>query len=260
MEKDTNAKKIKKISKIIGIVSTVFLVVCIGVLLYATISFTRTGLVRAFGYSYHVIQSPSMEPDIKVGDLVIVKQVPYSEIDVGDDILFKCEDTTSEVYGRYVVHRVRELTETEGVYITYGINNHGINDKVPSKAEGKVVSVNSSLGGLFNFITKGRNIIFVIAIFGIVIFSVMQLCSVIANSAKLKSEKDKEKLNADLELREKLKKEIEQEISKNQENLSENSEKTTENEQNIEKKEGIEENKEQSEKEKIDTKKESDGV
>ena len=88
----------------------------------------------------------------------------------------------------------------------------------------------------------------------------MQLCSVIANSAKLKSEKDKEKVNADLELREKLKKEIEQEISKNQENLSENSEKTTENEQNIEKKEGIEENKEQIEKEKIDTKKESDGV
>ena len=236
MENNASPKKINKVSKIIGIISTVFLVVCVGVLMYTTISYARTGLVKVFGYSYHLIQSPSMEPDIKVGDLVIVKKVPFDEIDVGDDILFKCEDTNSQVYGKYVVHRVIAKTDTEGVYRTQGINNSGP-DLVPSKAEGKVVKVNSSLGGLFTFITQGRNIIFVIAIAGIVIFSVMQLCSVISNSQKLKNEKEKDKLYSDNELKEKLKKEIESELAKNQENIDKNDEKTAKNIENNEKNE-----------------------
>ena len=215
---NAKAKKTKKISKIIGIVSTVFLLLCVGILLYSTISYSNTGLVKCFGYSFHTIKSPSMEPEIKVDDLVIVKSVSFDQIDIGDDILFKCEDTTSAVYGKYVVHRVKEKTETEGVYITYGINNGGIPDKVPSKAEGKVVKVSSSLGGLFNFVTQGRNIIFVVAIAGIIIFSIMQLGSVIANSAKLKAEKDKEKLNADSDLKERIKREVEEELLKSQNN------------------------------------------
>ena len=234
MKSEAGTKKLNKVSKIVGIVSTVFLVLCVGILLYVTISYSKTGLVKFFGYSYHVIQSPSMEPDIKVGDLVIVKKVPYDQIEAGDDILFKCEDPSEDhkdVYGKYIVHRVREKTETEGVYITYGVKQN-INDRVPSKAEGKVVKVSSSLGGLFIFLTQGRNIIFIVGIFGVVIFSVMQLSSVIANGAKLKSEKDKQKLNEDEELKEQIKKEVEAELAKNNKNNDKNAENIAQNEQN----------------------------
>lgn len=250
MENEVKPKKLNKVSKIVGIISTAFLVLCVGILLYSTISYAKTGLVNFFGYSFHVIQSPSMEPDIKVGDVVIVKRVPFDQIDVGDDILFKCEDTTSAVYGKYIVHRVIEKTDTEGVYKTKGVNNPGP-DKVPSKAEGKAVKVSSSLGGLLSFMTNGRNIILVVAIAGFVIFVVMQLCSVIANAAKVKAERDKENLNADVELKEKIKKELEQELeqekqnnSKNNENLDKNSEKVDKNQQTEDKKE-IEEVKEE---------------
>ena len=206
------SKRLKKISKVIGIVSTVFLVLCVGVLIYSTISFSQTGLVKVFGYSFHTIQSESMEPTIHVGDLVIVKQVDYSEINVDDIILFKSEDTSSEVYGRYVVHRVIEVLDGEqGVYRTQGDHNSGP-DLVPSKAEGKVVKISSSLGGVFNFVTQGRNILFVIAIFGVVIFGIMQLCSVISDAAKVKEENDKKKLNEDKELQAKLRAELEQEL------------------------------------------------
>ncbi len=232
MSDSASAKKSNKISKIVGIVSTIFCVLCVGILLYSTISYSQTGLVNFFGYSFHVIQSPSMEPEIKVGDLVIVKKVSFDQIDIGDDILFKCEDSTSQVYGRFVVHRVIEKTETEGVYITKGVNNPGP-DKVPSKAQGKVVSVNSSLGGLFSFMTQGRSILFVIAIFGVVIFTVMQLCSVIANAAKLKQEKDKEKLEKDDELREQIKKEVEAELLNNNENKADIVEKNDVNADNV---------------------------
>ena len=236
MKKDADAKKVNKVSKIVGIISTVFLVLCVGILLYSTISYAKTGLVKFFGYSYHVIQSHSMEPEIKVGDLVIVKEVPYSEINEEDDILFKCEDTNEdhkEVYGKYIVHRVREKTETEGVYITYGIRQN-IDDRVPSKAEGKVVAVNSSLGGLFSFITQGKSIIFVVAIFGVVIFTIMQLCTVVANGALLKAEKDKQKVEDDQKLKEQIKKEVEEELAKNSQNIQENDENLVQNQQNIE--------------------------
>ncbi len=212
MSEGANTKKGSKLSKIVGIVSTVFLALCVCTLLYTTISYSTTGLVNFFGYSFHVIQSPSMEPAIKVGDLVIVKQVPFDQINVGDDILFRCEDSSLPVYGMFVVHRVKETTETEGVYWTYGINNNGRDDAVPSKAKGKVVSVNSSLGGLFTFVTNGRNILFVVAIFGAAIFIVMQVCSVISNSVNLKKEKDKEELEKDSELRDRIKKEVEAEL------------------------------------------------
>ena len=266
MKKDANSSKLKKISKIVGIISTVFLVLCVGILLYTTISYAKTGLVKIFGYSYHVIQSPSMEPEIKVGDLVIVKEVPYDQIEVGNDILFKCEDTTSAVYGKYVVHRVIEKTETEGVYKTQGVNNPGP-DKVPSKAEGKVVSVNSSLGGLFTFLTQGRNIIFIVGIFGVVIFTVMQLGTVISNSVVLKTEKDKQKIEDDQKLKEQLKKEIQEELAKNNQKIEENSENLTQNQQNnekpvednTEKQDGVKEEKPSSD-DKNDTQTGGDGV
>lgn len=212
MDKEQKSKGIKKVSKVFGIVSSVFLVVCVAFLLYSTISYSQTGLVNFFGYSFHTILTPSMEPEIKVGDLVIVKRVAFEEINVGDDILFKCQDSSLPIYGQYVVHRVKEINEDTRDFTTYGINNNG-NIEEHSVAEGKVVKVSSSLGSVFSFITQGRNILFVVAIFGIVIFGFMEFCSVIANSAKLKAEKDKEKLNADEELKEKLKKEIEQEIA-----------------------------------------------
>lgn len=218
-----------KLAKIISIASTVLLCLCVTMLLYSTISYSKNGLVKFFGFSFHVIQTPSMEPDIKVGDLVIVKDVAYSEISVGDDILFKCEDTTSPVYGKYIVHRVKEITETEGVYKTYGINNDGIEDKVLSKAEGKVVSVSSTAGGVFSFLTNGRNVIFVVFIVGLLIFALFQISAIVTNASKIKAEKDKEKLQNDEKLKERLRQELLNELQDENNAKNENVDKIVNN-------------------------------
>lgn len=220
MEKENKAKS--KVAKIINIATITLLSLCAAILVYTTISYSANGFVNFFGYSFHVIQSESMEPEIKVGDLVVVKSVPYDQIQIGDDILFKCEDTTSQVYGKYVVHRVKEYTETEGVYITYGINNGGIADNVPSKAQGKAISVNSTFGAVFSFMTNWRSVIIAIALLGLLGFTIMQVCSVVVNASKLKAEKAKEKLENDEQLKEQLKNEILQEM-KQQNNTDDNS-------------------------------------
>lgn len=218
MEEKSTKKNI--FAKVFSIVAMVILGLCVITVLYTTISYSKNGKVDFFGYSFHVIQTESMEPDIKVGDLVVVKSVPYDEIHVGDDILFKCEDTTSQVYGRYIVHRVIELTETEGVYKTKGINSPGP-DKVPSKAEGKAISVNSSWGSVFSFLTNWRSVLIVIAIAGMVIFTIFQVFAVVSNASKLMAQKDSEKLKNDTELKEKLKNELLEEMKKQADDGSE---------------------------------------
>lgn len=211
--KEKPAKKKSVVAKVFSIISVVILGLCVIAVLYATISYSKNGKVDFFGYSFHVIQTESMEPEIKAGDLVVIKKVPYDEIHVGDDILFKCEDTTSQVYGRYVVHRVIELTETEGVYKTKGINNVAP-DKVLSKAEGKAVSVSSGWGKVFSFLTSWRSVLIIIAIVGMVIFTIFQVFAVVSNASKLKAAKDSEKVKNDTELKEQLKKELLEEMKK----------------------------------------------
>ena len=230
-------KSKNKVSKIVNIISVVLLALCAGVLIYTTVSYSTRGFVSFFNYSFHVIQTHSMEPEIKVGDLVVVKKVPYSEIHVGDDILFRCEDPSLPIYGKFVVHRVVELTETEGVYITRGINNLH-NDDYPSKAEGKKVGVSSSWGAVFSFLASWKNVLFVLALAGVVIFSIFEICSVVSNASKLKAEKDRKKLENDEELKEKLKNELRDEISKEhqekqKESLTEKDEQKSVDEKNI---------------------------
>lgn len=207
--KQTSVKN--KVAKVLSVISMVFLSLCVCVLFYTTISYSQKGLVNFFNYSFHVIQTQSMEPEIKVGDLVVVKQVSYDEIQIGDDILFKCEDTTLPVYGKYIVHRVVEFTETPGVYITKGVNNPNV-DNVPSRAEGKVVRVSSAWGKVFVFFTGWRSAIFIIAIFGIIILTLFEAVSVVKNASLLRQEKDKEKVNNDEKLKEKLKIELMEEL------------------------------------------------
>ena len=240
MKNKTKTKS--KTAKVFSIISLVLLVLCASILIYSTISYSQRGLVTFFNYSFHVIQTKSMEPDIKAGDLAIVKSVPFDEIHVGDDILFKCEDPTSAVYGRYIVHRVKELTETPGVYKTYGINNHGIEDKVLSKAEGKVVKVSSSWGAVFSFLTSWKSIILIVAFAGIIVFMIFEVVSVVQNASKLKQEKDKNKLEGNEQLKEQLKgevlKEIEKEKQQKEDDLKEqkNEEKQDETQTNNKKK------------------------
>ena len=154
-----------------------------------------------------------MEPEITPGDLVVVKKVSYDQIKIGDDILFRCEDAKLPVYGKYIVHRVVDFTETPGVYITKGIHNPNV-DNVPSKAEGKAVAVSSAWGKIFSFLTGWKSVVMIVAFAGIIVFMVFEIISVAQNASELKKEKLKKKLNGDEKLKEKLKEEVLEEIKK----------------------------------------------
>lgn len=71
---------------------------------------------NVFGYKTFVIVSGSMEPELEIGDIAVVKNVNKDELQVGDVISFREGNAV-------VTHRITEITE-EGKYKTKGDANN----------------------------------------------------------------------------------------------------------------------------------------
>jgi signal peptidase len=85
-----------------------------------------------------------MYPALRQGDVVVVKQVPPEEVQVGDIIRYQDPNV-----GVFAVHRVVEIQQDGGapVFITRGDNLPRNDDPVPgSNMEGKVVFVVPKVG------------------------------------------------------------------------------------------------------------------
>lgn len=88
-----------------------------------------------FGIRPFLVSGVSMLPTYHTGDVVIVRQVPPEQVQVGDVILFKGK-------GGSIVHRVVEIQEQDGqrIFITKGDNNNTLDDPVtPEEYGGKAV-------------------------------------------------------------------------------------------------------------------------
>ncbi len=94
------------------------------------------------GYSFAVVVSGSMEPEIQIGDVVVVKsQNTYQR----NDIITFCDTLT----GDYVTHRIILVSE-DGTFLTKGDANN-TDDKlaIPQEAVvGKVIAVWHGAGNI----------------------------------------------------------------------------------------------------------------
>ena len=90
-----------------------------------------------FGIRAHPVLSGSMEPALKVGGLVLCRQVSVEEVEVGDIIGFNTPG------GQKVTHRVIEITEGDGKrwFRTKGDANEDPDPDVFSIPGGKVDKV-----------------------------------------------------------------------------------------------------------------------
>jgi signal peptidase len=65
-----------------------------------------------FGYQFYVIVSPSMEPELGVGDVILSKKYVGQPIETGDIITFLGKEGSLE--GKVVTHQVIEVEEING--------------------------------------------------------------------------------------------------------------------------------------------------
>lgn len=125
----------------------------------------KTAYIDIFGYKTFMVLTGSMEPSIKVGDIVLIKNVSKEDIKEGDVITF-APDNTSQT----VTHRVIELVQENGetFYKTKGDNNNSPDSDLVSYKNivGKLSLKISHLGLIINSIatTGGIALITIIVI------------------------------------------------------------------------------------------------
>ena len=103
-----------------------------------------------------------MQPDLMIGDIVIVKNCDKNDINVGDIISYRSGQSV-------ITHRIVEFIESDGQtgYITKGDNNN-VKDNVVVKfedIEGKYTGKISKLGNVVLFLKNKIVIISIILIF-----------------------------------------------------------------------------------------------
>ena len=85
----------KRKNKVSHIISTTIRNICLAFLIALVFSF-------AFGYKFLNILTGSMTPTMPVNTVVIIKEIPMEDIEVGDVVTFKMGDSN-------VTHRVVEI-------------------------------------------------------------------------------------------------------------------------------------------------------
>ena len=213
-------------------------------------------------YSLYTIVSPSMEPNIKVYDVILNTRIDDpANIKVGDVITFISTSTISN--GMTVTHRVTRIVNgPEGLEFATKGDNNTIEDTDTAKAKnllGKVVLKIPQLGRLQFFLsTKGGWLLVILfpALLIIVndIFKIFKLnkAKKNLNEAEKSSEDKEEKIKLETfrkeEIKEKLNnkdlkkaKELEQKLKNNKKKSTDISEEIEEHVEEIEKSNNIEE-------------------
>lgn len=103
------------VRKIINIITTVVLIVLIVIVVFLFIMRMSGSTPSLFGYSVFQVQTGSMEPTLKVGDVILVKHVDPEDILLGDIITYEAD--IGEMRGKTITHRVAvEPVERNGEY------------------------------------------------------------------------------------------------------------------------------------------------
>lgn len=95
--------------RIVQIIRTIFVYLLALTIIVAALIFaaSKSPQKSIFGYRYYTVLTPSMEPELSVGDVVIVKLKNAEDINIGDIITFNpSNDSTA-----YLTHRVTEKLE-----------------------------------------------------------------------------------------------------------------------------------------------------
>ena len=146
-------KKVTILGVIKGIIIGILLVILmLNIYVMVQAKAKPNSVPSIFGYKPFIVLSGSMETEIYVGDLVIVKEVDPSTLEVNDIIAFR--DSENLV----TTHRIINIVNTDKgkCFETKGDNNNTKDDSIvcPDSVEGKYHSKISKIGNAILFIQQ----------------------------------------------------------------------------------------------------------
>ena len=172
-------------------------------------------MMNIFGYTYSVVPTDSMEPEINVGDSVIGKKESYDNLDIGDDVIYHYVYEDIDIY---VVHRI--IRYDEG----YGFKTQGINttqeDPIYVTKDNYVSTVvwSGSLANIGEIVLKNRGTLFLVLIAILLLIAgngVFDIIKILDERKQLHQQEEKEQLEQNYE--DELRRQVEAEIKKEQE-------------------------------------------
>lgn len=140
--------RLKRIKKIISKISSILIIILLILSLYSfvNIKLLKKDLVTIFGYSMLEVISGSMEPNINIGDLIIIdtNDKDYKKNDI---VTFYDEENS------FVTHRIIEINKS--TIITKGDANNTSDGEIPiKKIVGEYKCRLNGLGNIIAFLKK----------------------------------------------------------------------------------------------------------
>lgn len=113
----------KSIMKIFNILKMILLAILIIFVIATAYQKVIPNYPSVFGFRTFSIITSSMEPKLKIGDVILVKEVKSSSLKVGDVITFK--GMSGDLAGKIVTHEIVGITKESGrkIFYTKGIKN-----------------------------------------------------------------------------------------------------------------------------------------
>lgn len=142
----------KIISFILGTIKFILFSIIIIYLLF--VCYQRFFNSSIFGYRIYTVSSGSMEPNYDIGDVILIKDVSESDIQIGDVITYIGK--SRELNGLTITHRITRIYSREGnvKIITKGDNNEAEDPELDyNQVVGKFVTKLE----LFSMFTKATN-------------------------------------------------------------------------------------------------------
>lgn len=172
--------------KIMNVLSIALLVILVLTVMFFFTSRIMGKTPSVFGNYIFRVSSDSMEPTLKVGDVILVRSADAKDIHKDDIVTYKSKD--GSMYGRQVTHRV--VTEPEEKNGTVYFQTQGDAPNAPldkkityDQIQGKYVRTLTLFGKVFNFFTTPTGIIIFIGVV-IVLFG-YEMIALLVSSKKI---------------------------------------------------------------------------
>ena len=124
------------IKKIIKVILLVIVIVLFAVFIAVKITNKKQNKPTfIFGHAVLWVETGSMEPTIPTRSYISVKASDGNNLNEGTVITFICQDTSSQVYGQLVTHRIVGITDDGNGYYTQGDNNSVKDSWVVNKSD-----------------------------------------------------------------------------------------------------------------------------
>ena len=210
--------KAKKIyQSIVTVITICLFILTMYVLIAGATSIKNGKMMNLFGYTYSIVPTNSMEPEINVGDSVIGKKEKFENLEIGDDVIYHYVYEDLDIY---VVHRIIRYDEGLG-YKTQGINTTQEDPIYVTKENYISTKVwNGNLANIGELVLNNRGTLFLVLI-GILLLiaanGVFDIFKILDEKKKMSLEDEKEKLKSDYE--QELRRQVEEELKNEQNGL-----------------------------------------